>query len=199
MALIYVLSQKGEKLLVHNHFIHRKEKTINEKIISKCNDYKEFNCRGRAHTIGESVVKYIDHIHVPDITKIKYKEFVNEVKEVAKTSQLTAHTVLGVVTAKVAMLTILPMGTAFFCKTPSRASLMSQPRVVFFKVTRSKSSSTTSKSFDTYLTNMANCGISLISVDSSSARLTAKHLLKFVCKFFKISALITEIRLSIVR
>jgi hypothetical protein len=37
MALMYVLSQKGEKLLVHNHFIHRKEKTINKKIIWKCN------------------------------------------------------------------------------------------------------------------------------------------------------------------
>ncbi|XP_025423357.1 uncharacterized protein LOC112692785 [Sipha flava] len=61
---------------------------------------KKFNCRGRAHTIGESVVKYIDHTHVPDITKIKYKEFVNEIKEVAKISQLTAHAVLGVVTAK---------------------------------------------------------------------------------------------------
>jgi hypothetical protein len=50
MALMYVLSQKGEKLLVHNHFIHRKEKTINEKMIWKYNDYMKFNCRGRAHT-----------------------------------------------------------------------------------------------------------------------------------------------------
>jgi len=32
MVLMYVLSQKGENLLVHNHFIHRKEKTINENV-----------------------------------------------------------------------------------------------------------------------------------------------------------------------
>ncbi|CAI6352020.1 unnamed protein product [Macrosiphum euphorbiae] len=100
MALMYVLSQKGKNLLVHNNFIHRKEKTTNEKIIWKCNEYKKLNCRGRVHTIGESVVKYIDHTHVPDITKIKCKEFVNEVKEIAITSQLTTHAVLGVVTAK---------------------------------------------------------------------------------------------------
>ncbi|XP_060848354.1 uncharacterized protein LOC132927779 [Rhopalosiphum padi] len=37
------------------------------------------------------------------ITKIKCKEFVNEVKEIAKTSQLTTHAVLGVVTAKTDM------------------------------------------------------------------------------------------------
>ncbi|KAL4126924.1 hypothetical protein QTP88_011122 [Uroleucon formosanum] len=37
---------------------------------------------------------------VPGITKIKYKEFVNEIKEVAITSQLTTHAVLGVVTTK---------------------------------------------------------------------------------------------------
>jgi len=107
MALMYVLSQKGKNLLVHNNFIHRKEKTTNEKIIWKCNEYKKLNCRGRVHTIGESVVKYIDHTHVPDITKIKCKEFVNEVKEIAITSQLTTHAVLGVVTAKVCTYVII--------------------------------------------------------------------------------------------
>jgi len=85
-----MLSQKYENLLVHNHFIHRKEKTINKKIIWKRNDYKKLSCCGRVHTKGESVIKYIDHnTHVPDITKLKCKEFINEVKKVAKTSQLT--------------------------------------------------------------------------------------------------------------
>lgn len=101
MAFKFLLSQKGENLLVYNNFIHRKEKKINEKIIWKCNDYKKLNCRGRVHTKGDSVIKYTDHTHVPDVAKIKCKEFVNEVKEVVKMSQLTTHAVLGVVTAKV--------------------------------------------------------------------------------------------------
>ena len=50
---------------------------------------------------------YIDHTHVPDITKIKCKEFVNEVKEVAKTSQLTTHVILGVVITKVCIYFII--------------------------------------------------------------------------------------------
>lgn len=104
MAFKYVLSQKGENLLIYNHFIHRKEKINNEKIIWKCNDYRKLNCRGRVHTKGESVIKYIDHSHVPDISKIAYKEFVNKVKEVAKTSQLTTYAVLGVVTSKVCII-----------------------------------------------------------------------------------------------
>jgi len=39
MMLMYVLSQKGENVLIYNHFIHRKEKIINEKISWKFNDY----------------------------------------------------------------------------------------------------------------------------------------------------------------
>jgi len=42
-------------------------------------------------------------IYLPDITKLKCKKCVNKVKRVSKTSQLTTHDVLGVVTAKVFM------------------------------------------------------------------------------------------------
>jgi hypothetical protein len=92
-----VLNQKWKNILVYNHFIHQIEKNSNDKIIWKCNDYKKLNWRGRVHRKGDSVIKYTDHTHVPDATKIKFKELLNEVNEVAKTSQLTTHTILGVV------------------------------------------------------------------------------------------------------
>lgn len=100
--------------------------------------------------------------------------------------------------SSVAMLTILQIGTAFFCKIPSRASWMSQSQVVFFKVTKSLSSFTTSKSFNIYLTNTVSCSLSLIPVDSSRARLIARQLLRFVYKLFKISAVKRKTHFSIV-
>lgn len=65
MALKYVLSQKDEKLLVYKNVIHRKEKNNNEKIIRKCNDYKNLNFRGRVYTKGDSIIKYTDHTYKP--------------------------------------------------------------------------------------------------------------------------------------
>lgn len=49
MPLNYIMSQRNKKLLVHNNHVHRKEKYGDDKIIWKCNDYKQFRCCGRVH------------------------------------------------------------------------------------------------------------------------------------------------------
>jgi len=95
MPLNYILSQRNQKLLVHNNYVHRKEKDGDEKIIWKCNDYKQFRFGGRVHTRGETVIKYVEHDnHVPDIAKFKRREYMNDLKKKAKTSQLSTHAVI---------------------------------------------------------------------------------------------------------
>jgi len=102
MPLNYILSQRNQKLLIHNNYVHKKEKNGDDKIIWKCNDYKQFSCRGRVHTRDETVIKYIEHTnHVPDIANIKRREYMNDLKKVAKTSQLSTHAVIGSVVSKV--------------------------------------------------------------------------------------------------
>lgn len=45
-------------------------------------------------------MKYPDYSYVADVTKVKYKVFVNEVNEIARTSYLPMRVIRGVVTAK---------------------------------------------------------------------------------------------------
>lgn len=101
MSLNYILSQRNQKFLIHNNYIHRKEKDGDEKIIWKCNDYEQFGCRSRVHTRNNSVIEYVEHNHVTDISKLKFKEHMNDLKEVAKTTQLSTHAVIGTIIPKV--------------------------------------------------------------------------------------------------
>lgn len=58
MPLEFIKSQRGRDLLIYNGFIHKQEKTIENKIIWKCNEKKK--CTGRAHTIqGKMINLYI--------------------------------------------------------------------------------------------------------------------------------------------
>lgn len=83
-----------------NNFNHRKYRNGDEKEICKCNNHKEFNCCSRLRTNNDRVIKYVEHNYVPDIAKLKCRQF-NDLKEVAKTTQLSTHDVIGTITSKV--------------------------------------------------------------------------------------------------
>lgn len=57
MSLEYINSQRGQDLLVYKRFIYKKDRTICEKVIWRCNENK--NCKGRMHTMqGKLFVIY---------------------------------------------------------------------------------------------------------------------------------------------
>jgi len=84
MVLKYVLTKKVIMYYyLYKYFIHRKEKSSNEKIICKCNDYKKINFRGFVHTIDD-ITDSVMNTLIQDIIKIKRKEFLNKIKETHK-------------------------------------------------------------------------------------------------------------------
>jgi hypothetical protein len=70
------------------------KKKTDEKIIWIRNDYKQFTCCGRVHTRhNHMIIKYVELNHVPYVTQLKCRGYMNDLKEVAKTSQLSTHIV----------------------------------------------------------------------------------------------------------
>ena len=103
MAFEYIINQKNGKLLNFNSFLYKKEREReNEnKIIWKCVEYNSKKCRGRLHSSGLSVVHTTEHNHVADIAKVEAKEAMARLKNIAKTTQLSTHSVLGTLTLQV--------------------------------------------------------------------------------------------------
>jgi hypothetical protein len=56
--------------------VHRKEKDGDENIIWKCNDYKQFTCHGRVLTRNDTIIKYVEYNHAPDVSKLKCREYI---------------------------------------------------------------------------------------------------------------------------
>lgn len=57
MSLQFIKSQRGHDLLIHDGFIHKRERTIGEKVIWRCNESK--NCTGRAHTMQGKIFNFL--------------------------------------------------------------------------------------------------------------------------------------------
>ena len=101
MAFEYIINQKNGKLLNFNSFLYKKERENENKIIWKCVEYNSKKCRGRLHSSGLSVVHTTEHNHVADIAKVEAKEAMARLKNIAKTTQLSTHSVLGTLTLQV--------------------------------------------------------------------------------------------------
>jgi len=54
-------------------------------------------CGGRVHVSDDEKVKYMDHNHIPDISKIESKIQVNEIKDKAISACESTHSVLGTI------------------------------------------------------------------------------------------------------
>lgn len=97
----YITNQKNGKLLKFNSSVYRKERETENKIIWRCIEYRLNKCRGRLHSLNEVVMKTTEHNHVPDIGKIEAKEAMEKLKDTAKNTQLTTHSVVGTITSQV--------------------------------------------------------------------------------------------------
>uniref|UniRef100_A0A6P7GX96 Uncharacterized protein LOC114343419 n=1 Tax=Diabrotica virgifera virgifera TaxID=50390 RepID=A0A6P7GX96_DIAVI len=103
MVLTYVKSQKGANMLVYNGYIHRKEKTIDQKTIWKCAQYNKHKCTGRVHTVGDEVVKSTSHNHVADASILEAKKACNRMKELAHQVDLTTQGIIATVSQEVSV------------------------------------------------------------------------------------------------
>ncbi|XP_025192219.1 uncharacterized protein LOC112592404 [Melanaphis sacchari] len=63
-------------------------------------EYNTKKCRGRLHSSRQNVVHTTEHNHVADIVKAEAKEVMARLKNIAKTSQLSTHSVLGTLTSQ---------------------------------------------------------------------------------------------------
>jgi len=57
MSLQFIKSQRGHYLLIHDGFIHKRERTIFDKVIWRYNESK--NCTSRAHTIQGKIFNFL--------------------------------------------------------------------------------------------------------------------------------------------
>ncbi|XP_061474963.1 zinc finger protein 394-like isoform X2 [Rhineura floridana] len=91
MPLKYVKSQKCRDQLLHEGYLHKKERASGDKIFWKCADYQKYHCTGRAHTCNGKVIKYSPHSHPPNKTAVEAKG--NGMTEMASSSQEPTHKV----------------------------------------------------------------------------------------------------------
>ncbi|CAI6357190.1 unnamed protein product [Macrosiphum euphorbiae] len=93
MPLQFIVSQKGNKLLLHNGYLHTFYKEGVNKFIWRCSEYKTYKCTSCYTTtreeIGDIIKESVHYSHAPDIAKVKIKEIITNIKEEAKTSVLT--------------------------------------------------------------------------------------------------------------
>lgn len=95
--LSFIRSQRGAPLLTQHGFVYRCERHTDERSYWLCIRYKNLHCSGRLICQGNDVVKFTDHNHGQDWTRIdrtviEYKslthphidEFLNSFKAINK-------------------------------------------------------------------------------------------------------------------
>ncbi|XP_069505449.1 lysine-specific demethylase 4B-like isoform X3 [Ambystoma mexicanum] len=65
MAVQYITTLKGTKMLTFQGYVFVREKVVGTKLIWKCKEYYSTSCRGRAHSTEEEVIKHSPHNHAP--------------------------------------------------------------------------------------------------------------------------------------
>ncbi|XP_065317513.1 uncharacterized protein LOC135925884 isoform X2 [Gordionus sp. m RMFG-2023] len=136
MPLNYVISERGSKQLVHDQYIFRKERIINQKTIWKCVEaYKLLEsrptrCKGRCHTLNEEVILHIDnHNHVIDGIKVLKTECLNNIKKRAIEVTDTPQKIISIAIAEgsPSLHAALPPITSIKRTIQRARSLMSSP------------------------------------------------------------------------
>ncbi|XP_078516122.1 uncharacterized protein LOC144781255 [Lissotriton helveticus] len=82
----YITSSRGNRLLKHTGYIYCKERNSEPRGHWKCVQYYSKQCRGRAVTLGDSVLRTTDHNHSASATAIEVRESINGMKEIAGNS-----------------------------------------------------------------------------------------------------------------
>ncbi|XP_069494962.1 mediator of RNA polymerase II transcription subunit 6 isoform X1 [Ambystoma mexicanum] len=94
VPLNFVLSQKGNKQLVHMGFIYVQERKRGSKIAWTCTEYRKLGCRGRATTSENVVLDTTPHNDAPSQTKVETKMAINAIKERARTTDESTSKIL---------------------------------------------------------------------------------------------------------
>jgi len=91
MSITYITGQKGVKHLVFDGFEYQIDKTKSITTYYRCVESRsEKHCPGRLHMVDGVISKNNNfHNHVPDIARIRAKEFMSLVKEKGKTTMET--------------------------------------------------------------------------------------------------------------
>lgn len=91
-------------MLVHDGFLYRFESKNDKKTIWKCVENLKKKCKARIHTDENSIlsdVTKISHVHFPDIAKIEAKRAMENLKELAKKTELSTQSVVATVASEV--------------------------------------------------------------------------------------------------
>ncbi|XP_078542382.1 uncharacterized protein LOC144828142 [Lissotriton helveticus] len=90
----YIKSRKGNRLLQHCGYIYCNERLSEPRKHWRCVKYYSSRCSGRAVTIGDIVVNTTDHNHSASAMEIEVRQTINEMKDIASTSNETPGSIL---------------------------------------------------------------------------------------------------------
>ncbi|KAF0987337.1 hypothetical protein HZS_1116 [Henneguya salminicola] len=91
IQISFIKSTKGKDILIVNGFCCKKEKTISEKCIWRCELYEILKCKSRCHTRNGAMVfmSNSEHCHESNFNKIATRVIINELKSTAVKSYNT--------------------------------------------------------------------------------------------------------------
>lgn len=93
MNLQFVLSKRGKPLLIYAGFLHSKVRQYNGRFYWRCVQSRDKTCSGTCVTDGDFLVSNKEHSHLPDPTSIGVRQYQNNTKRLALTTQLSTQNV----------------------------------------------------------------------------------------------------------
>jgi len=99
----FVKSEKNRDLLIFKGYLYKLERTTNEKTIWRCIENNSKKCPGRVHVEKGEVTKESkrEHNHRPDRSKIEAKQAIENMKKIAKETELSSQVVLSTMSKEV--------------------------------------------------------------------------------------------------
>ncbi|KII66875.1 hypothetical protein RF11_08087 [Thelohanellus kitauei] len=82
-------------MLLYNGFLYHKERSNAQKTVWRCCLYDKISCPARCHVLNDSVLLEIQkHKHAPNPINIEMKKIYNNVKNIARNTQISTHAVI---------------------------------------------------------------------------------------------------------
>ncbi|XP_078533371.1 uncharacterized protein LOC144819280 [Lissotriton helveticus] len=90
----YIKSRKGNRLLQHCGYIYCNERISEPRRHWRCVQYYSSRCSGRAVTVGDIIIKTTEHNHSASAMEIEIRQTINEMRDIASTSNETPGSIL---------------------------------------------------------------------------------------------------------
>ncbi|XP_060872635.1 uncharacterized protein LOC132946604 [Metopolophium dirhodum] len=99
----FVKSEKNTDLLIFKGYLYKLERTTNEKTIWRCIENNSKKCPGRVHVEKGEVTKESkrEHNHRPGRSKIEAKQAIENMKKIAKETELSSQVVLSTMSKEI--------------------------------------------------------------------------------------------------